>query len=67
MKLIHMFSGSENLVGYKMGAKQKVHKFCKTCGSSILIDFRKLELGITDDPEEDTLAVNVRFLNPHDV
>lgn len=44
-----------------MGAKQKIHKFCKTCGSSILIDFRKIELGITDNPEEDTLAINVKF------
>ena len=42
-----------------MGAKNKVHKFCKTCGSSIMIDPRKLELGLTDTPEEDTLAVNV--------
>lgn len=50
--------GYDNLADYLFGAKKKPHKFCKTCGSSILIDFKRMEYGETD-PEKDKLAVNV--------
>ena len=50
--------GYENLANYLFGAKKKPHKFCKTCGTSILIDFKRMEYGETD-PEKDNLAVNV--------
>lgn len=42
-----------------MASMQKLHKFCKNCGSSIGIDFRMLELKKTEDPERDILALNV--------
>ena len=44
---------------YYFGQKKKAHKFCKTCGTSILIDFKRNEHGVTD-PEKDKLAVNVK-------
>jgi hypothetical protein len=43
---------------YYFGTKKKAHKFCKTCGTSILIDFKRNEYGVTDS-EMDQLAVNV--------
>jgi hypothetical protein len=43
---------------YYFGNKKKAHKFCKTCGTSILIDFKRNEYGETN-LEKDDLAVNV--------
>lgn len=54
--------GYDYLAGYRFGTKKKVHKFCKACGSSILIDFMRPEQGI-EDPTKDILAVNVCFLS----
>jgi hypothetical protein len=51
--------GYENLGSYQFNTKTKSHKFCKSCGSSILIDFRRTEQG-EPDPAKDILAVNVR-------
>ncbi len=53
--------GYDNLTSYYFGAKKKAHMFCKTCGSSILIDFKRNEYGETD-PENDKLAINVCVL-----
>ena len=55
--------GYDNLTDYLFGPKKKHHKFCKTCGTSVLIDFKRMDYGETN-PEKDTLAVNVRFLSP---
>ncbi|KAI9745325.1 MAG: hypothetical protein M1818_001605 [Claussenomyces sp. TS43310] len=52
--------GYENLSDYYFGEKTKAHKFCKTCSSSVLIDWRRSELG-EKDPEKDVLAVNTRL------
>jgi len=51
--------GYENLTSYTFNTCTRFHKFCKTCGSSILIDFRLAEQGETD-PRKDILALNVR-------
>lgn len=53
--------GYTNLSEYYFGNKKKAHKFCKSCGSSILIDFKLNEYG-EKDPSKDILAVNVRFV-----
>lgn len=45
--------GFETLGEYRFNTKLKIHKFCKNCGTSILIDFNGM------DPDGDTLAVNV--------
>lgn len=45
---------------YRFNTHTKAHKFCKTCGSSLLIDFRLAEQG-ESDWRKDILAVNVCF------
>jgi hypothetical protein len=52
--------GYDNLGSHFFNTKTKAHKFCKTCGSSILADFDRINQGQTDDPARDILAVNVR-------
>ena len=54
--------GEENLASYAFKTKTKEHKFCRTCGSSILIDLRRDAEGETD-PRRDILAVNVSFFS----
>jgi hypothetical protein len=45
------------LTSYRWKAGDKPHKFCKTCGSSMLIDFSE-----SDVPQlKDLMAINVRF------
>lgn len=44
---------------YKFNTKTKAHKFCKTCGTSIGIDFLRAEQG-EKDPSKDTFGINVR-------
>jgi hypothetical protein len=61
-----LYVGYDNLSEYYFGSNDKAHKFCKTCGSSILIDFKMIERGVTDDPEKDHLAVNVSPFHPFD-
>ena len=56
--------GYDDLGSYAFNTKSKAHKFCKTCGSSILIDFQRSEQGETD-PAKDIVAVNVRFVFFH--
>jgi hypothetical protein len=41
------------MVSYLFGDKQGAHKFCPTCGSSVLVDFEG----------EDQLALNVSTAN----
>jgi hypothetical protein len=54
----HHTLGYENLSDYKFGPKLKSHKFCKSCGSSIGIDFNLSAQG-EKDPAKDILAINV--------
>ena len=54
----HQTLGYENLSDYKFGPKIKSHKFCKSCGSSIGIDFNLPAQG-EQDPTKDILAINV--------
>ncbi|KAL2072501.1 hypothetical protein VTL71DRAFT_11844 [Oculimacula yallundae] len=56
---IHFTKGFETLGEYKFNTKLKTHKFCKNCGTSILIDFNRTHPG-GPEPENDILAINVR-------
>lgn len=56
--------GEDNISSYEWNWKQRHHKFCKTCGSSLMIDFRLPVWGEGDaktDPRKDIIAVNVSF------
>ena len=46
---VDFHTGYDHLVSYFFGDKQGAHKFCPTCGSSILVDFNK----------KDEVAINV--------
>ncbi|KAE9381601.1 hypothetical protein N431DRAFT_458175 [Stipitochalara longipes BDJ] len=59
--------GYDNLGSHVFNTKTKPHKFCKTCGSSILADFERIKQGETDDPAGDILAVNVRTFKDVDL
>lgn len=52
-------SGFENLGAYLFGEKNKPHRFCKTCGTSILIDFSNSK----SEKERERTAVTVSFLS----
>lgn len=57
-------TGYDTLGEYSFGKKLCTHKFCKTCGSSILIDFNGAFAGGKDagkdiEPSKDTVATNV--------
>jgi hypothetical protein len=54
--------GYKNLGSHVFNTKTKPHKFCKSCGSSILVDFERIKLGETDDPARDVLTVNVGLI-----
>lgn len=54
-------SGYEDLGEYRMGKKQTIHKFCRICGSSMLLDFC-YHVREPDEPEKDEIAVNVSLL-----
>jgi hypothetical protein len=47
--------GYENLKDYFFGPMKKAHKFCQTCGSSVMIDF----LRESGDTRGDVVAMNV--------
>jgi hypothetical protein len=47
-------SGYDHLRSYFFGSKTRTHKFCPTCGSSILIDPNRI-----NEPGRDILAINV--------
>jgi hypothetical protein len=47
--------GTDNMSAYFFGAKTKPHRFCKTCGTSILIDFSESSI----EHERSMIAVNV--------
>jgi len=53
-------TGFEQLHSYNFGSKKRPHKFCPTCGSSILIDFKRVE------GWSDKLAINVRMIRDTD-
>jgi hypothetical protein len=42
---------------YRFGSKDKPHKFCPTCGTSMLIDFGESP----HESENSRLAINVSF------
>jgi hypothetical protein len=48
----------DELGSYAFGPQTRVHKFCKTCGTSLLIDFEKAEYELI----RPFFAVNVRSL-----
>lgn len=58
--------GYENLQDYVWNTKRVAHKFCKTCGTRIGVDFRFAEGGQTD-PAKDIFAINVYefFIHPN--
>ncbi|KAI1501131.1 glutathione-dependent formaldehyde-activating, GFA [Biscogniauxia marginata] len=49
-------SGEQHLSSYRFGNKKKPHKFCPTCGTSILIDFAECDREI----ERQVTAINIR-------
>ncbi|KZP24973.1 hypothetical protein FIBSPDRAFT_734698, partial [Athelia psychrophila] len=50
-------TGHESLKSYTFGTKKGLHKFCPTCGSSVLIDFQG----------SDQLCINVRMFQDIDL
>ncbi|KAG4425862.1 hypothetical protein IFR04_001069 [Cadophora malorum] len=56
---INFTQGYETMGAYKFNTKQKTHKFCTNCGTSLLIDFHGTPPG-GPEPDKDTLAINVR-------
>jgi hypothetical protein len=63
LRLTSILPGYDNLGSYAFNTKTKSHRFCKSCGSSIMIDFQRPQQGETD-PTKDILAVNVRLAFP---
>jgi hypothetical protein len=59
---LYVSTGYDNLGVHTFNTKKALHKFCKTCGSSILADFDRVNHGDTEDPARDILAVNVSLL-----
>ncbi|KAI0508994.1 glutathione-dependent formaldehyde-activating, GFA [Xylaria bambusicola] len=49
-------SGELKMTSYRFGHAKKEHKFCPTCGTSILIDFSQADREI----ERQVTAINVR-------
>ena len=43
---------------YVWNTKTQHHKFCKTCASSLMLDFTMSERG-EEDPRKDIIGVNV--------
>ncbi|KUJ22777.1 uncharacterized protein LY89DRAFT_714508 [Mollisia scopiformis] len=58
--------GYENMASYKFNTKTKAHMFCKTCGTSIGIDFLRAEQGELD-PAKHTFGINVRTFKDLDL
>lgn len=50
-------SGEFHMASYRFGNEKKRHKFCPTCGTSILIDFS----GSDRDIEREVTAINVSW------
>ncbi|KAI1425250.1 glutathione-dependent formaldehyde-activating, GFA [Xylaria sp. FL1777] len=49
-------SGELHMASYRFGNAKKSHRFCPTCGTSILIDFSESDR----DVEREVTAVNIR-------
>ncbi|KAB2570862.1 Centromere protein V [Lasiodiplodia theobromae] len=49
-------SGEDDLSAYRFGNQKKPHKFCRVCGTSILIDFSEADREV----EREVTAVNIR-------
>ncbi|KAL0260749.1 hypothetical protein SLS55_004439 [Diplodia seriata] len=49
-------SGEDELSAYRFGNRKKPHKFCRVCGTSILIDFSEADR----EDEREVTAVNIR-------
>ncbi|KAK8135906.1 hypothetical protein PG984_003846 [Apiospora sp. TS-2023a] len=57
-------SGEQHLSSYRFGDKKKPHKFCPSCGTSVLIDFSES----ARDIEREVTAINIRtFVDIEDI
>ncbi|KAK7954441.1 hypothetical protein PG996_015253 [Apiospora saccharicola] len=57
-------SGEHHLSSYRFGGKKKPHKFCPSCGTSVLIDFSES----ARDVEREVTAINIRtFVDIEDI
>ncbi|PQE27122.1 glutathione-dependent formaldehyde-activating enzyme protein [Rutstroemia sp. NJR-2017a WRK4] len=56
---------ASNLSSYRFGSKAHAHKFCKNCGSSMMIDLRTEHK--EPDPRKDIVAVNIRHFKDIDL
>lgn len=54
-------SGESQLASYLFGEKRRAHRFCPTCGTSVLIDFQNAE----SEAEKPYMAVNVSVMPNH--
>jgi len=63
---IKWLQGYDNLGSYKFNTKTKAHVFCKTCGTSVGIDFLRAEQG-EPDPAKDTFGINIRTFKDIDL
>ena len=52
---VEFISGEDKMTAYKFGLRNKPHRFCATCGTSILIDFQNSDV----ESQRKHLAVNV--------
>ena len=54
-KDIEWHSGFEELGSYRFASETRAHKFCRTCGTSLIIDFDKVDASYRQH-----VALNVR-------
>jgi hypothetical protein len=52
-------AGEDKLSVYRFGPKNKQHKFCKICGTSLMIDFAEEPKNSPFGSISDYMAVNV--------
>ncbi|KAF2716674.1 hypothetical protein K431DRAFT_289202 [Polychaeton citri CBS 116435] len=60
---VKFLAGEDKLKDYFFGKKNKPHRFCGECSSSILIDFKNSNF----ESEREMLAMNVRMFNDVDI
>jgi hypothetical protein len=52
---VEFLAGEDTMSSYRFGLENKPHRFCPTCGTSILIDFKNSDV----ERQRQYLAVNV--------